>query len=985
MTITSNGLIGTVDPNSSFLEVLEGEVTITGDDGGFNVTLDRYMRPDADYSLTPVTIGRAGYDDASLTLVGGGSGVAITIEDPNEPGFSANVAVGANGSSNDPSRGTLNIINGARLVSDNSGFYDPDIQDVRGGFYNINIGRNNGEGLVRVDGAGSLLAAYGTGPRITVGRNEGGVGSLEVENGGEVRTGGLSIGRNYGDGAVTIDGAGSKVTVSSEFGLGDRFRGNDYSGNGPQVRVGRDGGTGAIEVSNGGEFTVTNLDGVTDEAGIQLGRGVDATGHLKVSGDGSTVNIRQVGPSDDAQFGSFFSIGRGGAGTVDVYDGGVVNVTGNEAFIEVGGDDTDGSVSGRTSYLNVRDGGVVNVDSGNYLNGGINIANNIGSSGVVNVDGAGSQININSDGDSNGAFLTVGRRGEGVLNVTNGGQIVIDGGSDRFPVFFVGSGDGNPTESANSGYATISGMGSSVTVRGDSEPYGAFAAVARTNHSDGTLIINDYGALVVEGAGGSLEIAGLNGTETGVFENKGLVRVGTGGSITVSEKITVSGDIQADEVVVLEYGGDGSLYVDIGGVINAQYLAVGDQGFLQIDGGTINSDVTVAGELQISQNDEATGYTTGFATINGSLNVTRGALLLDINNETVDGASQLNSDRLTVDGDVTIDGAVIDVTGTNLTSAIVTDGLAVGDTFEFIASSGDITASNLGQFDLEVLDRTGFNLSLFVDERANGDVLVGRVDSVGEAKEPNEPTDQADVISTTEEGGEVNAGGGEDTVIGGGGNDTISGGDDADSLNGGAGADSLSGDAGNDVLVGGAGGDVLSGGRGADTLSGGGGKDSLEGSGGRDVLEGGGGADQLKGGGGRDMLEGGGGRDMLDGGGGRDMLDGGGGRDTVDGGGGRDVVDGGGGRDMVSGGRGADELTGGGGRDVFVFDTGDGRDTITDFRQRQDRIEIQSGADSFDDLAITQVGDDVLIRFSNVRITVEDDQIANFTAADFIF
>lgn len=187
----------------------------------------------------------------------------------------------------------------------------------------------------------------------------------------------------------------------------------------------------------------------------------------------------------------------------------------------------------------------------------------------------------------------------------------------------------------------------------------------------------------------------------------------------------------------------------------------------------------------------------------------------------------------------------------------------------------------------------------------------------------------------------------------------------------------------NDSIEGGGGNDDLSGGRGADLLIGGGGGDTLTGNGGKDTLEGNGGRDALFGGGGKDHLNGGGGRDLLEGNGGRDALEGGGGRDDLDGGGGKDALDGGGGKDRIEGGRGADLLTGGGGRDTFVFERGSGNDTILDWRDRQDRIEIDGAA--LGELTISQVGDDTLIRYTNIRITVEDTEADLFTAADFIF
>lgn len=174
-------------------------------------------------------------------------------------------------------------------------------------------------------------------------------------------------------------------------------------------------------------------------------------------------------------------------------------------------------------------------------------------------------------------------------------------------------------------------------------------------------------------------------------------------------------------------------------------------------------------------------------------------------------------------------------------------------------------------------------------------------------------------------------------------------------------------------------------GNGNDTVVGLGGADSIDGGGGKDLLIGNGGKDMLRGGGGKDTLEGGGGKDHLEGGRGKDEINGAGGRDTLKGDGGRDFLDGGGGRDLLEGGRGRDDLTGGRGVDTFLFSTGSGKDTITDFQQGTDLIAIESGAEGFDDLLISQLGANVQITFSNVTIIVADASADEFTSTDFLF
>lgn len=224
---------------------------------------------------------------------------------------------------------------------------------------------------------------------------------------------------------------------------------------------------------------------------------------------------------------------------------------------------------------------------------------------------------------------------------------------------------------------------------------------------------------------------------------------------------------------------------------------------------------------------------------------------------------------------------------------------------------------------------------------------------------------------------------GNDTFNGGDLIDSVSGGDGNDALNGGGGADILNGDGGADVLSGGLGNDSLNGGAGNDSISGDGGSDLIIGGGGKDTVTGGGGKDSIEGGGGKDQIAGGGGKDVLDGGGGKDLIEGGGGKDFLDGGRGKDTLNGGGGRDDIEGGKGRDFLSGGNGRDTFHFERGSGNDVIQDWRDRQDRIDIDGAA--FDDLTISQIGDNVLIRYTNIRITVENADADLFTTADFIF
>jgi serralysin len=211
-------------------------------------------------------------------------------------------------------------------------------------------------------------------------------------------------------------------------------------------------------------------------------------------------------------------------------------------------------------------------------------------------------------------------------------------------------------------------------------------------------------------------------------------------------------------------------------------------------------------------------------------------------------------------------------------------------------------------------------------------------------------------------------------------------GDDRFTLSGVLQDSELYGNSGHDQLTGGAGNDRLFGGRGADTLAGGVGQDRLTGNSGNDTLFGDQGNDNLLGGGRNDSLFGGDGRDTLKGQKGRDELSGDNGSDTLLGGGGNDSLSGGASHDILHGQKGRDVLTGGSGRDAFVFNRGDGHDTITDFEVGIDHIQIGRGASRLRQLDFEQQGDDVLVSFRNVEITVEEMTVSEIADSEnFLF
>jgi Ca2+-binding RTX toxin-like protein len=118
-------------------------------------------------------------------------------------------------------------------------------------------------------------------------------------------------------------------------------------------------------------------------------------------------------------------------------------------------------------------------------------------------------------------------------------------------------------------------------------------------------------------------------------------------------------------------------------------------------------------------------------------------------------------------------------------------------------------------------------------------------------------------------------------------------------------------------------------------------------------------------------------------------LLGGGNRDVLFGFAGADTLNGMGGNDYLDGGKGNDMLTGGAGADRFVFVTGDGNDTITDFTHGSDVIDLHGyGVTDFATLEtlMYQDGANLLIALdAQNHITLQGVTIAQLSAGDFAF
>ncbi|WP_232223363.1 calcium-binding protein [Francisella frigiditurris] len=220
-------------------------------------------------------------------------------------------------------------------------------------------------------------------------------------------------------------------------------------------------------------------------------------------------------------------------------------------------------------------------------------------------------------------------------------------------------------------------------------------------------------------------------------------------------------------------------------------------------------------------------------------------------------------------------------------------------------------------------------------------------------------------------------------------NDSYSLFDGSDEFYAGDGNDAISGNGGDDTLYGEAGNDSLSGGLGVDTLDGGIGDDTLRGGDQNDSLVGGEGSDKLYGDNHNDTLDGGLGDDYLYGGSQSDVLTGGEGNDTLIGDNvynsstgynNNNVMDAryNKGNDVLAGGTGDDFLAGGYGSDTYIFNKGDGVDTIqemlmSDYGAKyydggsRDTIKFGEGLNQ-EDVRLSISGRDLLVNFEGNEV-----------------
>ena len=411
-------------------------------------------------------------------------------------------------------------------------------------------------------------AVFGSGTGTISGA--GNVATLQLNTGGPWTWTGTVTARNYNvNDAVTLS-SGAAWTLS----------GTPVSSNYMVVGSGS-GNTGNLTVASGASITSTQTANTKAYAlYVSSGTFSNAVGVLTVSGAGSSVNTGQNGAA----------VGYAGTGTMTVQS------SGSATFTSTDSTQIAALAIGHTS----------------------------GSSGTVNVTGAGSSVTANG-------FVYVGRGGTGALTVSAGATF-----------------NGGAAASGSVASASIS-IGDSTAASASSQQFGgtgtAQVTTAATLHSLGNLNIG------ANGTTGSLTVDGTSS----VARADGTIAVGTG----------------TDRV-----GGKGTLTVQNGGTARAGTAATGSAGIAigsGMSGQTGTATVTGVGSLldangfRISLGTATTsaGATTGGA---GTLTISNGAHALA-------GANYSNTEAALAVGAVAGGTGTISITGTG--SELIASGAAI--------------------------------------------------------------------------------------------------------------------------------------------------------------------------------------------------------------------------------------------------------------------------------------------------------------------
>ena len=564
---------------------------------------------------------------------------------------------------------------GGAIVINNAGEINGNVDTTTTGFFGSNSTFNNeagaswltnyigDDGTITATGAGSNIKILGASNGIDVGSSANGV--LTVEAGASLTGDYLDIGDLVGStGTVLVAGAGTSV--------------NTTAGEYQNILVGFD-GTASLTIADHAVVTTTNLNSAIDyQAGITDVIDVNdatliATQNLSIAGAG-TANVTVE--NDGAITGGYFNIGSvaGGTGSLTAagagstviatdflgigssQSSGSLTVTGGASALSDGGIDDEGiitasgvgsaiTVIGSSDGINVgySDTGFLTLEAGATLTSDfLNIAQLVGSTGTVDVTGAGTTLDATS-GDYQG--IAVGFDGTASLAIADH-AIVTTTNMDVAVNFDLGVTDSLDISNASLiaiQNLTIADAGTAnATVENGGTIDTNFLSIANQAGSTGSLTVDGAGSVVSIGSGLNFGMDG--GTADLTVTHGGAVDVGSdattiAGAVHVGslDSLQGAGTINSalvDDGNVTAVSASGVELVVTGAVTGSGDLSVANGAHLEFGSSVASSDTIVfqgsTGSLIVDQSSGFAGLISGF-TGDGTLSGSDQIDLKDIN------------------------------------------------------------------------------------------------------------------------------------------------------------------------------------------------------------------------------------------------------------------------------------------------------------------------------------------------------------------
>jgi fibronectin-binding autotransporter adhesin len=479
------------------------------------------------------------------------------------------------------------------------------------------IGANSGvQGAATISGAGSKWTMTSG---LTVGNA--GKGSLSVLAGGVVGADNL---KTVSNGQILVSGAGSQLNLTKAVTFGATSgastlvvtNGGVLTSTAATVN-GAAGASATVTVSSATSvWSPTNLIiGGAGTSGVTVSNGatmvdpgdltIDGTGTSSFTVSSGATVTQGLGPvGNNAGTGTFIA-GSTGTGTLTVDSGGQLSTRFSELGDGVGSKGT-ATVTGAGSSWLIRAGG----SAGFNGTGTLNIANggavtltgqsgmvfgfNAGSTGTLNVDGAGSKFGVD-------ASLTIGNSGTGFMTVSNGAQV------SSGAIIFIGENFIFFGATPGVGTATVTGAGTKMNSK--ALEVGSAGGTGTLNILNGAVVtasapsaigdglisngveLNGAGTVLVDGAGTALT---LGSTLDVGARGPGKLTVSGGATVSDTDGYIGSFTTAAKNVGtgVATITGAGSTWT------NSGTLRAGDQGngtLTVLAGGTVTDKTGIVG------------------------------------------------------------------------------------------------------------------------------------------------------------------------------------------------------------------------------------------------------------------------------------------------------------------------------------------------------------------------------------------------------